>query len=92
MLSFLATIIFSIALSQAENEREFSLSGIYSSALHSRLSVDTISSPLFNESNSRVNPPEEYIDLFEGSTEYIQHQIDDMESSVECSNKSTYED
>ena len=40
----------------------------YISDRHTRLSVDMISSLLFINRNSRVIPPEKYIDIFEGST------------------------
>ena len=47
---------------------------------------------IFTNRNSRVTPREEYIDIFEGSTENMQDWNDDMDSSVERYNKSTYED
>ena len=51
-----------------------------------------ISSLLFINKHSRVTPPEKYIDFFEGPTDRIQDQVDDMESSDDCSNESNYED
>ena len=84
MLSCPVTIIFSIPPSQAENDKDFSLELIYISAYHERLSVDIIS--------SLVTPPEKYIDIFKGSTDHIQDQINDMESSVDLYNKLKYED
>ena len=47
---------------------------------------------IFTNRNSRVTPREEYIDIFEGSTENMQDWNDDMDSSVERYYKSTYED
>ena len=82
---------FSITPSQAESERELSLEGIYSSACRASLSVDMISFIFFINRNYRVTPPEKYIDIFEGSTNHIQDQIYDMESSFYCSNESKYE-
>ena len=51
-----------------------------------------ISSLIFINSNSRVILPEEYIDLFEVFIENIQDKIDEMESSVDWSNESKYQD
>ena len=82
MLSRLATIVFKITPSQYENERDFYLAGTYISACRARMSVEMIFCLLFISRNSRVTPPEEYIDLFEESTENIQYQTDDTESSV----------
>ena len=61
MLSCLATIFFSIPPPQAENERNFSLAEIYSSTIHTRMSVDMILSLLFINRHSRLTPPEKYI-------------------------------
>ena len=77
---------FSIPPYQYKNERDFFLPGIYTSACHIRMSVDMISSLLFINSHYRVIPPEKYIDLFEGSIDHIQDQINDMYISVDCSN------
>ena len=51
-----------------------------------------ISYHIFINMHSRVTPPEKHINLFEGSTDHIQYQIDDMESSVDGSNKSNSEE
>ena len=42
--------------------------------------------------DSRVTPPEKYIDLFEGSTDNKQDQIYDVQHSVDWSNESKSED
>ena len=43
------------------------------------MSVDTILSLVFINKNSRISPPEKYIDLFELSMDNIKDQIDDIE-------------
>ena len=60
---------------------------IYSSDHHARMSVDMISSLIFINRKSRVTQQEKYIGLFDGSTENIQYQIYDTESSVEFFNE-----
>ena len=83
---------FLIYPSQYENERDLSLAVIYSYTCRARLSVDMISSLIFINRYSRVIPAEKYIDLFEVSTYDIQDKIDDMETSVDCSNVSNSKD
>ena len=83
---------FQFLPSQSENERDFPLADIYSSSRRARLPVEMISSPLFINRHSRVTPPEKYIDIFEVSTDNMQYQINDMESSVDCYKKSNSED
>ena len=53
--------------SQDENEKDVYIAGVYTSDCHASLSVNMISYLLFINRNSRVTPPEKYIDVFEVS-------------------------
>ena len=60
-----------------------SLAEIYISACCARLSVNMIPYLFYIKRNSRVTPNEKYIDLFKGSTDNIQYEVNDMESIVD---------
>ena len=81
MLTRFAYIIHSITPSQTENERYFSLAGIYTASLRANLSVEILSDLLFINRNSAALGRNTTIDIFGGSLNAMAYMVDEMESN-----------
>ena len=79
-----AYIIHSITPSQTENERDFSLAGIYNASRRANLSVEMLSNLLFININSSDLGLNTSIDVFEGSLDSVADIFDDMESNPDA--------
>ncbi len=78
MMSSFAAILYSIPPSQIENERDFSLAGVYGCARRSSMSIQMLSSLLFLNKNTSLfstNP-------FEESTEVLEEYMEDVETAL----------
>ena len=71
-------MIHSIKTSQIENERDFSLSGIYTASRRANLSVEIISDLLFINKNSAALGRNTTIYVFGGSLDAVADIFDGM--------------
>ena len=78
MLTHFAYIIHSITPSQNENERDFSLAGIYTASRRANLSVKMLSDLLFINRNSAALGRTTTIDIFGGSLDAVADIVDEM--------------
>ena len=77
---------------QTENERDFSIAGIYTALLRSNLSVEIISDFLFINRNSTDLGRNITIDVFVGSLYYVVDILDEMDSNPDtCADASDTE-
>ena len=81
MLTRFAYIIHSITPLQTENERDFSLAGIYTSSRRANISVEMLSDLIFINRNSAALVRNTTIDLFWGSLDSVSNIVDDMDSN-----------
>ena len=81
ILTRFAFIIHSITPSQTENERDFSLSGIYTASLRTNISIEMLSDLLFINRNSAALGRNTTIDIFGGSLDAVADIVDFMESN-----------
>jgi hAT family C-terminal dimerisation region len=87
-LSRFARIIFSIPPSQIDNERDFSIAGVFARARRASLSVSTLSNLLFINKNTDVASELQNIDLFTGSLESVDDEIiDEVEDFLQENNE-----
>ena len=84
MLTLFAYIIHSITPSQTENERDFSLAGIYTASRRANLSVEMLSNLLFINRNSSALGRNTTIDIFGGSLDAVADMVDEMESNPDA--------
>ena len=84
MLACFATIIFAIPHSQAKNERDFSLSGVFTVSKSERMSVDMLSKIIFVNRNSIGLQHNQTTDIFQGSVEDLNKVIEKMEGGLEA--------
>ena len=84
MLTLFAYIIHSITPSQTENERDFSLPGIYTASRRANLSVEILSDLLFINRNSAALGRNTTIDVFGGSLDAVANIVDDMENNLDA--------
>ena len=85
MLTRFAYIIHSINPSQSENERDFSLAGIYTASGRANISVEMLSGLIFINRNSADLGRNTTIDVFGGSLDAVADIVDDMESNPDAS-------
>ena len=81
ILTRFAYIIYSITPSQTENERDFSLAGIYTASRRANLSVEMLSDLLFINRNSAALVRNTTIGVFGGSLYAVSDVVDEMESN-----------
>ena len=81
MLTLFAYIIHSIAPSKTENERDFSLAGIYTASRCANISVEMLSDLIFINRKSAVLGRNTTIDIFGGSLDAVADIVDEMESN-----------
>ena len=81
ILARFAYIIHYITPSQTENERYFSLAGIYTESRCDNLSVEMLSALLFINRNSDALGSNTTIDVFGGSLDAVAGIIDEIESN-----------
>ena len=79
MLTRFAYIIHFFTPLQTENERDFSLAGIYTASLRANISVEMLSDLLFININSTVLGRNTTINLFGESIYYVAYIVDEME-------------
>ena len=85
ILKWFAYIIHSIIASQTENERGFSLSGIYIASGRANIYVEIIYYLLFINRNSTALGRNRIIDVFGGSLDAMANIVDEMESNTYAS-------
>ena len=78
MLTHFAYIIHSIAPSQTENEKDFSLAGIYTASRRANLYVEMLSDLLFINRNSAALGRNTTVDIFGGSLDAVADMVDEM--------------
>ena len=78
MLTRFAYIIYSITPLQTENERDFSLAGIYTASRRANLSVEMLSDLIFINRNSAALGRNTTIDVFGGSLDAVADIVDEM--------------
>ena len=66
---------------QTENERNFSLAGIYTASRRSNISVEMLSDLIFININSAALVRDTTIDVFGGSLDAVADIVDEMESN-----------
>ena len=81
MLTRFAYIIHTINPSQTENERDFSLAGIYTASRRVNVSVEMLSELLFINRNSSDLGSNTTIDVFGGSLDDVSNIVGEMESN-----------
>ena len=84
MLTRFAYNIHSITPLQTENERDFSLAGIYTASRRASLSVEMLSDLLFVNRNSAAMGRNTTIDIFGGSLDAVADMVDDMEINLDA--------
>ena len=84
ILTRFAYIIHSITPSQTENERDFSLAGIYTASRCANLSVEMLSNLIFINRNSAALGRNTTIDIFGGSLYDVADMVDEMESNPDA--------
>ena len=84
ILTRFAYIIHSITPSQTENERDFSLAGIYTASLRANISFLMLSGLLFINRNSAALGRNTTVDVFGGSLYAVADIVDDMESNPDA--------
>ena len=84
MLTRFAYIIHSITPSQTENERDFSLAGIYTASCRANLSVEMLSDLLFINRNSAALGCNTTIDIFGGSLYAMADIVYEMETNPDA--------
>ena len=84
VLTRFSYIIHSITPLQTENERDFSLAGIYTASRRANLSVEIISDLLFMNINSTALGLIATIDIFGGSLDAVADIVDEMESNPDA--------
>ena len=77
-------MIHSITPSQTENERDFSLVGIYTASHRANLSVEMLSDLLLINRNSAALGRNTTIDIFGGSLDAVADAVDEMESNPDA--------
>ena len=82
MLTRFAYIIHSITPSKTENERDFSLEGIYTALHRANLYVEMISNLIFINRNSAALGRNTTIDIFGGSLDAVADIVDEIESNL----------
>ena len=85
MLTRFEYIIYSIAPSQTENERDFSFAGIYTVSRPANLSVEMLSDFLFINRNSAALVLNTTIDVYGGSLDSVSDIVDEMERNPDAS-------
>ena len=83
MLTRSAYIIHSITPSQTENERDLTLSGIYTESCCANISIEILSDLLFISRNSAAFGRNTTIDIFGGSLDSVSNIFDKMESNLD---------
>ena len=81
MLTRFSYIIHSITPSQTENERDFSLAGIYTASCRANLSVEMLYDLIFISRNISALDHNNPIDVFGGSQDAVAAIVDEMESN-----------
>ena len=84
ILTLFAYIIHSITPLQSENERDFSLAGIYTASRRANISVEMLSNLIFININSADLGRNTTIDVFGGSVDAVADIVDDMESNPDA--------
>ena len=84
MLTRFAYIIHSITTLQTENERDFSLVGIYTASRRANISVEMLSDLLFINRNSATLGRNTTIDVFGGSLDAVAVIVDEMENNPDA--------
>ena len=79
MLSRFAYIIHSITSLQTENERDFSLAGIYTESRHANLSFEMLSDLIFITRNSAALVRNTTIDVCGGSLDAVADIVDEID-------------
>ena len=80
MLTCFAYNIHSINPSQTENERKFSLAGIYTASRRANISIEILSDFIFINRNSAASGRNTTIDVFGRSLDAVAYIVDEMES------------
>ena len=75
---------FFILPSQAENERDFSLSGVFTGERHARMLVEMLSKIIFMNRNSIGIHPNQTTDLFRGTVDDLNKVTDLTEEYLEA--------
>ena len=81
MLTRFSYIINYITPLQTENERDFSLAGIYTASRRANISVEMLSDFIFINRNSADLGLNTTIDVFEVSLDAMDNIVDEMESN-----------
>ena len=81
MLTQFSYMIHSITPSKTENQRDFSLAGIYTESRRANIYVEMLSDLLFINRNSAVLGRNTTIDIFGRSIDAVADIVDDMESN-----------
>ena len=87
MLARFARFAFSIRLSQAENERDLFLSGVFSAYRCVKMLVDIMSKLLFMNRRSDYEETACTKDIFEGPVENLKNIIDALEDNIDTEDK-----
>ena len=85
VLTHFSYIIHSIIPLQTENERDFSLAGIYTESRRANFSVEMLSDLLFINRNRPALGRKTIIDVFGGSLDAVDDVVDEMESNPDAS-------
>ena len=89
ILKWFAYIIHSIIASQTENERGFSISGIYIASRRANIYVEMIYYLLFIDRNSTALGRNIIIDVFGGSLDAVDDIVDEMDINPDASEDAT---
>ena len=84
ILTRFAFIIHSVTPLQTDNERYFSLAGIYTASCRANISFDILSGFLFINRKSSALGRNTTIDVFGGSLDVLFDILDDMESNLDA--------
>ena len=84
ILTCFAYIIHSVTSLQTENERDFSLSGIYNALSLDNISVEMLSALLFINRNSTYLGRNTPIDVFGVSLYAVSKMVDEMEINLDA--------
>ena len=84
MLTCFAYIIHHITPLQTDNERDFSLAGIYTESRRANISVEIISDLLFINRKSAPLVHNTPINVFGGSLDYVANIVDKMEGNPDA--------